>query len=68
MDKYETPTTLYTVDEKERDAPNNVAQNIVLHKTTKTPSVDKAEQRYLSASIIGPPNAGKSTFLNYMVG
>jgi hypothetical protein len=43
MDKYETPTTLYTVDEKERDAPNNVAQNIVLHKTTKTSSVDKAE-------------------------
>ncbi|CAD8123219.1 unnamed protein product [Paramecium sonneborni] len=71
LEDYETPTTLYTTDEKvikTNELGTKVSNKILLKPLADKPSVSIEEQKYLAVSIIGPPNSGKSTFLNQMVG
>ncbi|CAD8157660.1 unnamed protein product [Paramecium octaurelia] len=71
LEDYETPSTLYTINEqaiKTSDLGTKVSNKILLKPLAQKPSVAIEEQKFLAVSIIGPPNSGKSTFLNQLIG
>ncbi|KAM3127476.1 hypothetical protein pb186bvf_020406 [Paramecium bursaria] len=68
-EQYERPKSLFMDQDQllnTEELSQRVAEQILQKKDSQAFPIQ--EQRYLSVSIIGAPNAGKSTFLNYVVG